>query len=339
MRYVLLLFLAFSLMLLGQEPSARDLKMFSPLPAVMESKANPVTPEKVDLGRILYYETRISKSHRFSCNSCHLLDKYGVDNEPTSEGHKGQHGDRNSPTTYNAGGHFVQFWDGRAPNVEEQAKGPVMNPVEMAMPSEKEVLAVLNSMPEYRTLFAKAFPGEKDPITFDNYAKAIGAFERKLVTPSRWDDYLKGKKDALTPAEKAGFIKFTQAGCATCHAGAYLGGTMYQKLGIAKPWPDPSDPGRFKVTKNEADRMMFKIPSLRNVAKTAPYFHSGKVKTLDEAVSMMSDYELGRKLSPADVQSIVTWLNALTGEIPKGYIAPPKMPASTPKTPKPVTTD
>jgi len=339
MRYALFLLLTGALALPAQEPAAKDLKMFSPLPAVMESKTNPITPEKVELGKMLYYEARLSKSQKFSCNSCHELEKFGVDNEPTSEGHKNQRGDRNSPTTYNAGGHFVQFWDGRAPSVEEQAKGPVMNPVEMAMPSEKDVIAVLNSIPEYKALFAKAFPGEKDPVTFDNYARAVGAFERKLVTPSRWDDYLKGKKDALTADEKAGFGKFVQSGCAGCHAGAYVGGAMYQKLGIAKPWPDATDPGRFKVTKKDDDKMMFKVPSLRNIAKTAPYYHSGNVKTLDEAVAKMSDYEMGKKLSPTDVKSIVTWLNTLTGQIPKDLIAPPKLPPSTPKTPKPVMSD
>ena len=323
----------------GQEPTASQLQGFSPLPAVVESKTNPVTPEKVELGRMLYFENRLSKSQKFSCNSCHGLNSFGVDNQPTSDGDKGQRGDRNSPTVFNAAGHFVQFWDGRAADVEAQAKGPVMNPVEMAMTSEAAVVAVLKSIPEYPGLFAKAFPGQKDPVTFDNMAKAIGAFERKLLTPSRWDAYLKGKKDALTPAEKAGFIQFVSTGCATCHNGTYIGGEIYGKIGLAHPYPETGDPGRYKVTKKEEDRNMFKVPSLRNVAKTQPYFHNGKVATLDDAVNRMAEYQLGKKLSAVQVKSITTWLNTLTGELPPSLAAPPKLPPNGPKTPKPSTTD
>jgi cytochrome c peroxidase len=311
------------------------LQMFQPLPESVPSSANPITEEKASLGRMLYYEPRMSKSQQISCNSCHMLDKFGVDGQPTSDGHKGKLGDRNSPTVYNAAGHFVQFWDGRAADVEEQAKGPVMNPVEMAMPSEKQVIAVVKSMPEYVDAFKKAFPGEKDPISYDNMAKAIGAFERKLITPSRWDKFLRGDPQALTNEEKAGFNVFMETGCQACHAGSYLGGTMYQKLGAVKPWPDTSDPGREKVTKNEADRMLFKVPGLRNIAETKPYYHHGKVVTLEEAVSKMAEYQLGKNLTDAQVNSIVTWLKTLTGDIPSEYVKPPVLPKSTSKTPKP----
>ena len=283
---------------------------------------------------MLYYEPRLSKSQEISCNSCHLLDKYGVDAQPTSDGHKGQRGNRNAPTVYNAAGHFVQFWDGRAEDVEAQAKGPVMNPVEMAMPSEKQVLAVLRSMPEYVQAFKKAFPGAKDALTFDNMATAIGAFERKLLTPARWDKFLKGDQGALTSEEKAGFNVFTSAGCAACHAGAYVGGNLYQKLGLLKPYPDQSDMGRYQVTKSESDKMFFKVPSLRNVEKTGPYFHNGKVATLDQAVVQMADYELGKQLSGAETQSVVAWLRSLTGEVPKDYIKAPTLPKATASTPK-----
>ena len=312
-----------------------QLELFAPLPDVIPSADNPLSEEKIALGRMLYYDTRLSKSQELSCNSCHKLNAYGVDNEPTSEGHKGQRGDRNSPTVYNAAGHFVQFWDGRAPDVEAQAKGPVMNPVEMAMASEKQVVAVLKSMPEYVEAFRKAFPGEKDPVTYDNMAKAIGAFERKLVTPSRWDRFLRGDQTALTNAEKAGFNAYMDAGCQACHAGTYLGGNMYQRLGAAKPWPDASDPGREKVTKNLADRLVFKVPSLRDVEKTAPYFHSGKVATLEEATSLMAQYQLGKTLSPEKTEAIVAFLKSLTGELPVEYIQPPGLPKSTNRTPKP----
>jgi cytochrome c peroxidase len=157
--------------------------------------------DMIALGRMLYFEPRLSKSQKISCNSCHQLAKYGVDGEPTSPGHKGQRGDRNSPTVYNAAAHFVQFWDGRAADVEEQAKGPVLNPVEMALDNDKTAIVVLTSMPEYVDLFKRAFPGEKNPVTFDNMAKAIGAFERKLMTPSRWDKFLHGDAAVLTDQE------------------------------------------------------------------------------------------------------------------------------------------
>jgi cytochrome c peroxidase len=323
----------------AEEVPAARLKLFKPLPPVMESATNPLTDAKIELGRILYYENRLSKSHQFSCNSCHLLDKYGVDSEATSPGHKGLRGDRNSPTVYNAAGHFVQFWDGRAVDVEEQAKGPVLNPVEMAMPDEATVIATLKSMPEYPELFRKAFPGEAEPINYENFAKAVGAFERKLVTPSRWDKFLEGDRTALTAEEKAGFNKFMGAGCATCHPGAYLGGTSYQKLGAKKAWPNQKDTGRHQVTKAGKDRMFFKTPSLRNIEKTAPYLHDGSVASLEETVQLMAQHQLAKKLSDGEVASIVTWLKSLTGELPLDYIRKPQLPASTAQTPKPDLTE
>jgi len=236
---------------------------------------------------------------------------------------------------YNAAGHFAQFWDGRAADVEEQAKGPVMNPVEMAMPSEKQVVAVLKSMPGYVEAFDKAFPRDKDPVSFNNMAVAIGAFERKLLTPGRWDKFLAGDQTALTAEEKAGFNTFATTGCPTCHIGAYLGGNLYQKLGLMKPYPDQSDLGRYQVTKAESDKMFFKVPSLRNIEKTGPYFHNGKVATLEQAVAEMGEDELGRELSQAEVRSIVTWLKSLTGEVPAEYVKPPALPKSSGRTPKP----
>ena len=323
----------------GDAIDASKLQLFEPLPEVMPSKTNLITDEKVALGRMLYYETRLSRSQQISCNSCHALNQYGVDGQSTSDGHKGQKGSRNSPTVYNAAGHFVQFWDGRAADVEEQAKGPVMNPVEMAMKSEKEAVAALKSIPEYVDAFKKAFPEDKDPISYDNMAKAIGSFERKLVTPARWDKFLRGDQSALTAEEKAGFNAYIAAGCQTCHVGAYLGGNLFQKLGVARPWPDASDPGRENVTKSEADRLMFKVPSLRNIAKTGPYYHNGQVGTLEEAVTKMAEYQLGKTLAPAEVKSITTYLNSLTGELPVDYIKEPSLPKSTDKTPKPDLSD
>lgn len=315
---------------------AAKLRMFKPLPSAMDTATNTASPAKIDLGRMLYFDNRLSKNQKLSCNSCHMLDKYGVDNEPTSEGHKDQRGDRNSPTVYNAAGHIVQFWDGRAADVEAQAKGPVLNPVEMAMPSEAAVVAVLKSIPGYAPLFQKAFPGEKDPLTYDNMAKAIGAFERRLVTPARWDKFLGGDQKALSDNEKSGFLKFVELGCSSCHMGAYVGGSMFQKMGVVTAYPDTKDEGRAKVTKNGADKYVFKVPSLRNIEKTAPYFHHGQARTLEQAVNEMGHYQLGKKLTAAETTSLVAWLKTLTGEIPAHYIKPPQLPASSDKTPKPV---
>jgi cytochrome c peroxidase len=311
------------------------LQMFQALPAVMDSVGNPITDDKVNLGRMLYYDARLSRGQDVSCNTCHALDKYGVDDEALSTGFKGQKGSRNAPTVYNAAGHFVQFWDGRAANVEEQAMGPILNPVEMAMPDQKRVIQVLRSMPEYVEAFKKAFPDEKNPVMYDNVGLAIGAFERKLVTSSRWDKFLGGDQTALTDREKAGLNAFLDAGCQACHSGAFLGGSVFQKLGAVKPYPDTRDLGRFNVTKQDADKQVFKVPSLRNVEKTAPYFHDGSVKTLKEAVTNMANYQLGRTLSPADVTSILSFLNTLTGDLPSEYIKEPTLPKSTARTPKP----
>jgi cytochrome c peroxidase len=285
---------------------------------------------------MLYFDPRLSKNHDVSCNTCHGLDTYGVDGKVTSEGHKKQRGGRNSPTVYNAAGHFAQFWDGRAADVEAQALGPMTNPVEMAMASGEQVTAVLRTIPGYAEHFAKAFPGVSEPVTYENAGKAIAAFERKLVTPSRWDAFLGGKSDALTAAEKDGFNAFIDAGCMACHTGAFVGGGMYQKLGLVKPWPGLEDTGRFEATNNEADKGFFKVPSLRNIARTGPYFHDGKVAELSEAVTMMARHQLGKELSAEQVGSIVTWLNALTGDLPPAeLISAPELPPNGPETPAP----
>ena len=301
-----------------------QLAQFAALPDSMTTTDNPITQAKVDLGRMLFHETRLSRDHDLSCNSCHNLAQYGVDHAAVSTGAQGQHGKRNSPTVYNAAGHFAQFWDGRARDVEEQAKGPILNPVEMAMPSDRALLLELAAIPAYRDAFARAFPGEANPVTYDNVGRAIGAFERQLVTPSRWDALLKGDQNALTPAEKQGFTDFVEAGCVSCHNGAYLGGQMYQKAGVVTPWPDRSDPGRVGVTHRSADSMVFKVPSLRNIAMTGPYFHNGGTASLEDAVRMMGHYQLGRDLTAAQVQSIVTYLRTLTGTLPQGIVAPPQ---------------
>lgn len=311
------------------------LTLFGQLPAAFVPAGSTISDDHVQLGRMLYFDTRLSKNHDLSCNSCHDLEKYGVDGEKFSKGHKGQLGSRNSPTVYNAAGRHVQFWDGRAADVEEQATGPILNPVEMAMPDEARVVATLESIPTYVEMFEKAFPGEDRPITLKNVGIVIGAFERKLVTPSRWDEFLAGKDDSLTDQEKAGFNAFVDTGCVACHTGPLVGGAMFQKLGSVKPWPNDKDQGRFDVTKNETDRMMFSVPTLRNVEKTAPYFHDASAATLEEAVTMMARHQLGKELTQEETASIVAWLKTLTGKIPADYIVKPELPASTETTPKP----
>ena len=311
----------------------RLLRRFQPLRSQIETTTNPITRAKTDLGRMLFFEPRLSKAQKTSCNTCHVLANYGVDGLSTSIGHRGQHGTRNSPTVYNAAGFFAQFWDGRAETVEEQATGPILNPVEMALVSPDQGVKVLSSMPEYREAFKQAFPGESEPLTFDNAARAIAAFERRLTTPSRWDDYLRGNQNALTVPELEGLKVFTNIGCMVCHTGEFVGGAMYQKVGIVEAWPDQQDQGRFAVTKQDTDRMMFKVPTLRNIAKTAPYFHDGSVPTLDAAVRRMGRYQLGLTLSDQEVAAIATWLGALTGELPAEYVEPPTLPPSTAATP------
>ena len=308
--------------------------IFGVLPAVAVNAANPLTPEKVDLGRMLYYDPRLSKNHDISCNSCHLLASFGQDAEPTSPGHRGQRGGRNSPTVYNAALHVSQFWDGRAVDVEEQAKGPVLNPIEMAMPSEAAVVAVLNSIPGYVDAFAAAFPEDPEPLNYDNMARAIGAFERNLLTPGRFDEFLQGDVDKLSDTELAGLETFIETGCITCHMGPLVGGSVYQKLGLVKVY-ETDDQGRFELTGVEADRMVFKVPSLRNIAETGPYLHDGSIVTLEQVVSIMAEHQLGKTLSAEENASIRAFLAALTGEVDESYVAKPTLPESGPDTPAP----
>jgi len=308
--------------------------LFGVLPKEASSEANPVTPEKIELGRMLYYEERISLSQEISCNSCHPLLNYGVEHTAVSLGHEGQRGERNAPTVYNAALHVAQFWDGRAEDVEEQAQGPVLNPVEMGMPSAEYAMGVLRSIPGYRPLFEKAFPGAEEPVTWDHYGQAVGAFERRLMTPGRFDAFLEGADDALTDAEKEGLRTFVATGCATCHNGPAVGGGMFQKLGLVEPYPT-EDRGRAKVTGDKQDEFVFKVPSLRNVAETGPYFHDGSIESLDMAVRVMARFQLGRTLDAETADSIVTFLEALTGPIPEEYVARPELPESGPDTPAP----
>jgi cytochrome c peroxidase len=281
--------------------------------------------ELVQLGRMLYFEPLLSRTGNISCNSCHPLDQYGTTPTKVSVGINGRLGRRNAPTVYNTGGHFRLFWDGRAATLAEQASGPISDPNEMGM-SPVRAVQVLSSIPGYRTAFAQAFPNQGDAITIEHATTAIAEFERGLVTPARWDRYIDGDTHALTAPEKEGAKLFANLGCMVCHTGAYVGGTMFEKLGIFSPWPNQADRGRREITHNPADDMVFKVPSLRNVARTPPYFHDGSAPTLDTAVRMMAHHQLGVELSEEEAQSIAAWLGSLTGDIPRDYIARPILP-------------
>ena len=313
---------------------SRSRQLLGALPPEAPRAGTPIREEQIRLGRMLYYDARLSKNHDVSCNTCHLLDRFGVDHLPTSVGHRDQRGDRNAPTVYNAALHVAQFWDGRAADVEEQAKGPVLNPVEMALPSEEAAVNVLRSIPGYAPLFRAAFPNEEEPITYDNMARAIGAFERRLMTPAPFDAFLEGQSDALSAEALIGLETFLSAGCLTCHMGPLVGGSMFQKLGLVEDYPT-EDPGRFAVTNNEADRKVFKVPSLRNVTETAPYFHDGSIETLEEAIRLMGRYQLARTLSDDEIAAIVTFLRSLVGTIDPDYIRRPELQPSGPDTPAP----
>jgi cytochrome c peroxidase len=303
--------------------SPSRLVMFAPISGA-PNPADHASQARIDVGRELYYDTHLSVNNSVSCNTCHQLAKYGVDGRAHSLGHDNRPGGRNAPTVYNAGYQFVQFWDGRAADLAAQAAGPMMNPVEMGMPGPDQVAAYVRSTPKYVTQLKQAFPGESDPVTLKTITTSIASFEDGLRTPSRWDRYLQGDTTALTYEEKQGLRVFLRSGCAACHAGRNLGGNSYQQLGAVVDWPDQhSDIGRGKITGQARDNMFLKVPTLRNVDQTGPYFHDGHVRTLEEAVRLMGRYQTGESLSDRDVASIVTFLHSLTGEIPRTYIKPP----------------
>ena len=288
------------------------------LPDKMPGSEND-TPEKIALGKKLYFEKALSINDSQSCNSCHDLNNgnMGVDHEPTSPGAKGERGGRNSPTSVNAGFHIAQFWDGRAADLKAQAKGPILNPGEMAMPDEETVMNKLSGIVGYPAMFRAAFPDQNKVMTYDNLAEAIAAFERTLISRDRFDTFQKGDLAALNDQELRGLESFVTTGCISCHSGATIGGSSYQKVGVVTPYmaADSEDLGRAAITGHDAEKFFFKVPSLRNVAKTAPYFHDGQVPTLEEAVSIMAEVQLGKELQNDEVQDIVAFLNTMNGEI------------------------
>lgn len=300
---------------------------FSPLPAKAPApKDNPTTPAKVELGKQLYFDPRLSKDGTVSCNSCHNVMSNGTDNRPVSAGIKGQLGGRSAPTVWNSALHSVQFWDGRAASLEDQAKGPLTNPIEMGMPNHQAVIDRLKTIPGYVTQFEKVFG--KDGMTIDNLAKAIAAYERTLLTPdSPLDRYLKGNEKAMSAQAIRGMKTVMEVGCVACHTGVNLNGPnlepgqgFYQKFPtfteneyVAK-YKFLEDKGRSAVTKDEGDDHFWRVPTWRNVALTAPYFHNGSVKTLPEAVRVMAKVQLNKDLTEAQVADIVEFLKSTTGK-------------------------
>lgn len=310
---------------------------FKPIPSKAPViKGNPATPVKVELGKMLYFDPRLSKSGFISCNSCHNVGMGGMDYQKTSTGHGWKQGPRNAPTVLNSVFNVAQFWDGRAKDLAEQAKGPVQAGVEMNNTPEN-VVKTLNSMPQYITMFKQAFPKEKDPVTFDNMAKAIEVFEATLITPnSRFDKYLKGDSKALSANEKKGLKLFMDNGCAGCHSGVNMGGDGYYTMGVMEKPAEAimaGDTGRFKVTEAKDDEFSFKSPSLRNIDLTPPYFHSGAIWSLKEAIQVMNTSQLGSKMSDADLTLVEAFLKSATGVQPK--VVHPVLPAPTDATLKP----
>jgi len=311
---------------------------FKPIPSMVPAvKDNAVTHEKIELGKLLFFDPRLSASQIISCNTCHNLGTGGVDAGPTSVGHGWQKGPRRAPTVYNAVFNLAQFWDGRAADLKAQAKGPVEASAEMNATPEL-LVATLSSMPAYVEMFRKAFPNDPSPVTFDNFAKAIEAFEATLITPAaKFDQYLEGDASALNAQETSGLALFMSKGCVACHNGINVGGQGYFPFGVVEtPGADilpPTDKGRFSVSKTASDEYVFRAAPLRNVALRAPYFHTGQVWSLKQAVSIMNSAQLGATLTPQEEDDIVAFLQTLTGQTPN--VEYPMLPTRTESTPNP----
>lgn len=318
----------FGLMALGSLSAFAEFKALPDTPPIPAD--NPQTPAKIELGKMLFFDPRLSMDGTISCNSCHNVMFHGGDGRPVGAGIHGQRGGRGSPTVWNSAYLTVQFWDGRAASLEEQALGPLINSVEMGMTSHDLVIDRINQIPGYIQAFQKVFPKEPRP-TIKNAAKAIAAYERTLITPnSPFDKYMKGNKKALNAQQIRGMKLVDEIGCTSCHTGVNFAGDGF-KMGEGNYQPFPqipgskydkmydltSDLGRYEVTKKADDKNHWRVPTWRNIAITAPYFHNGKVKTLDEAVRVMAKTQLDMDLKDNQVADIVAFLNALTGEFPK----------------------
>ncbi len=308
-------------------------ELFEPLPANFATEEFPIPKERVELGRLLYFDPRISADGTSSCARCHLPALYGTDGLRKSIGVKARQSPRNAPTVLNSASHFVAHWIGDRKNIEDQATKSLLGPASYGQPDYAAAMRAIAAIAAYRELFQKAFPGDPNPISPDNWGKAIGAYERTLVTPAPFDAYLKGDTRALPPTAQAGLRKFISYGCTSCHNGVGVGGSAYRKFGLLEDYwkvtgSEEIDEGRYKLTQDLADRYVFKVPSLRNVAMTAPYFHDGSVATLPEAVRIMARLQLGRQLSDEDVDQLAAFLGTLTGPLPEQFATVPILPAA-----------
>jgi cytochrome c peroxidase len=313
--------------------------LFKALPANAATAERPITPELVALGQALFFETRISGDGKVSCGGCHNPQYYGAEPIAQTVGFQGKVLPRNTPTVFNTALQFVQHYGGNRVDVEEQAVKALVSPFAYANKDYAAAEAKLRALPGYRAMFEKAFPGQTEPVTAENWGKALGAYERVLITPAPFDKFLQGDVGALNAKQKQGLDKFIANGCGGCHSGVTVGGQMYQKFGVtADYWTltgskendilKGRDKGRFHDTKKEEDAFMFKVQQLRNVAATPPYFHDGSVATLPEAVRIMAKLQLGKDLSDADIGDIVAFLESLTGEVPQNFAQVPNLPVA-----------
>ncbi len=311
---------------------SRATAIFGPLPASMPSPDNPITPEKVKLGKVLFWESRVSVDRTVSCAKCHPVGLYTTDGLRKALGNSCKENPRNAPTLFNAASQISEHWIGNRTSVEDQAKQALVGPPSFGMPNYESVEKILRGMSGYVAMFKEAFPGDKEPVTADNFAKAIGAFERTLVTPAPFDDFMRGNAKALTDQQKVGLKTFIDTGCITCHFSPFLGGQMYQKFGLFEPYEKYTksqkvDEGRFDVTKNPTDKFVFKVPVLRNVAQTPPYFHDGSVDKLADAVMIMAKIQLAKDLTKEQIGEIVAFFSSLTGKIPDQISVVPVLPS------------
>lgn len=306
-------------------------EIFAPLPKDMGTPEAPIISERVDLGRMLFFDPRLTIDANASCSTCHQPARYGTDGLAKAMGVKQRPHPRNAPTILNAGLNFIIHWRGDRESLEDQVIKALTSPITSGQPDEKAVIDRLEQIPGYAPLFKAAFPSDLSPMTGQNIAKAIGTYERTLVTPSPFDSYLSGDVDALSPKARAGLGMFISTGCIACHNGVLVGGGMYRKFGVVEDYwkatgSQTIDKGRADVTKDPDDLYVFRVASLRNVAMTAPYFHDGSVPTLPETVKVMARVQLGAALTDSETGDIVAFLESLTGDLPATFAAAPALP-------------
>ena len=307
---------------------AKARQLFNPLPPDMATEEFPITPARADLGRKLFFDPRLSLDGTVSCATCHRPALYGTDALAKSIGVEHRLNARNAPTVLNAALQFKAHWIGDRANVEEQAMKSLIGHASFGNPDFAAVIRKINALPDYAADFKQAFPNDPEPVKPENWGNAIGAYERTLVTPSPFDTYLKGDVKALSPQAQQGLKTFIDIGCVSCHNGVAVGGSVFQKFGIfGDYWKETGsqsiDEGRFNETKVAADKYVFKVPSLRNVAMTPPYFHDGSVSTLPKAMRIMGKVQLGKELTEQEVNDLMAFLNGLTGELPRDFATEP----------------